>query len=59
MTTRVTVTTVDWPVKITHIDKPQKRCAGPKNEEIIPPNSERTVYIHSNRDVRVEELPAK
>jgi hypothetical protein len=57
MTTRVTISTLERPVKITHIDKPVKHCAKPAPTETVPPHSERTVYIHLTRAVRIEELP--
>lgn len=55
-----------WPVKITKIDpktgEPLVQVNSVTGEpythpaEIVPPNSERTVYVHSGQDILVHEV---
>ena len=60
MTTSVTVKTCSWPVRVwTAPCKDGETIDGADwgNAVDVPPNSERTFYVHSTMDLCVRELP--
>lgn len=68
MTTTITVTAHDWPVKVTTTDDvsgthttgdvEQKWRSTTMTEETVAANSSRDFYVTSTRSLRFEELPA-
>jgi hypothetical protein len=55
MTTKVTVTTVDWPVEVTMTDHGGLTSA--VNTIHVEPNSEREFHLTDTRSIGLVELP--
>lgn len=55
MTTKITLSTHDWPVEVTSIDT----VIDGKREftETVAPKSERVFYAHDSREFHFRELP--
>lgn len=56
MTTNVTVKTHSWPVEIITTDQYGDN-APVEDKQIVPPDSERTVYLAQSRKLTFTELP--
>jgi len=62
MTTRVTITTHDWPVKVSGfpLDDREPLDGGDWADlGAVPPNSGQDFHVHSGQDILVRELPAE
>lgn len=61
MTTTIIVKTHSWPVEVKTKDEgpvdSQGRSSYSVSVETIAPNSEREIYIHSSRSLKLTELP--
>lgn len=57
MTTNITVTTHDWPVQITAIDKDETGYETKSDLGRFEPQTQQTISIHSRRALRFDELP--
>ncbi len=56
MTTQVTITTHDWPVKVTKIDQ-QPGQEPTETEMIVAPHDTHTVAIWQTMALRLDEMP--
>ncbi len=56
MTTNVTVKTHWWPVEITTVDQYGDKPPV-EDKQVVPPDSERTVYLTQSRSLTFVELP--
>lgn len=58
MTTKVTVDAhAGWPVKVTAIDKGADDHETVSELGIVSPNTVQDFYVHSGRNLLIEELP--
>lgn len=60
MTTTVTIKTADCSVRLSTypmVDGAPVADAEWQTQEVVGPNRERTVYVHANADLLVQELP--
>lgn len=56
MTTKITISSASWPVRITGETK-EGYGWNSEPEQIVAPNSETDVYIHALKRLVIEEMP--